>query len=344
VKQAFDWLKSWDPALFREFMGVLRTPDYLHQRQMMVAILTPVGSLAFSFELDAFFAKAYQKKPQLYRHYLHGDRGGPTPIKRHILLDVGVTHVLQRNLTFRTLAGRRVVLIGCGAIGGFIAPALVRLGAGVGQGGKFELYDSDTFQADNLGRHRLGYESLFENKAIALRRVMIDEFPHAAIEAIDTAFPIDRLTDGDLIINATGEEAFSESLNASHIESGRQPPIVHVWVKGNGECVQALWCDDQGGACFRCLRLSDEHRYREERFPVLKQTPERRFVGCHAFTPFAVGASMNAAALCMDMVADWLQGNVSPRFRSRATERADVRKVKNADISRLANCPACGSA
>jgi hypothetical protein len=343
VKQAFDWMKSWDPNLFKEFMSVLKTPEYLHQQQMMVAIKTPVGSLAFSFELDTFFAAAYQKKPQLYRHYLHGARGGPTPIKRHILIDVGVTHVLQRNLTFGTLVGRRVVLIGCGAIGGFIAPALVRLGAGVGHDGKLELYDSDNLQADNVGRHRLGYESLFENKAVALRRMLLTEFPHTRIEATDTTFQNVRLAEGDLIINATGEEALSESLNASHVLLAKQPPLLHVWVKGNGECVQALWCDDQRGACFRCLRLNDEHRYREERFPVLKQHPERKFVGCRAFTPFAIGASMNAAALCMDMVADWLQGNVSPRFRSRATERADVRKVKNADISRLANCPACGS-
>ena len=77
------------------------------------------------------------------------------------------------------------------------------------------------------------------------------------------------------------------------------------------------------------------------RFPLLKDEPVRAFVGCHAFTPYSTTMPTVAAALACDFVMDWLGGEVSPRFRTRVHEHAQVFKVKNQDIERLNGCPAC---
>ena len=201
-------------------------------------------------------------------------------------------------------------------------------------------------QPDNLGRHLLGYSGLFQNKAEALRAELMRQFPVSKIEAVNedvARFP--RLFGSDLVVDATGEEAVSEFLNGIRIERATKVPILHVWIKGNGECVQALWADRSGFGCFGCLRVTDAKVYRKERFPVLPDgaLPRRGRVGCHAFTPYAVSSPMAAAALATDVIIDWIKGDPSPRFRTRSVENAHLNQVKNQNIVPLKNCPACGN-
>lgn len=147
---------------------------------------------------------------------------------------------------------------------------------------------------------------------------------------------------GDLVIDATGEEAVSLSLNHWRLalpETGR-PPLLHVWIYGNGECTQALWVDSSKHACFRCLRRLD----RTPRFDLQLSLPARRVAGCQAFTPYAVSAPMAAAALATDLTIAWLQGDPKPRFRTRMLEGVSARTLKNQDVDPLAGCPACARA
>lgn len=51
----------------------------------------------------------------------------------------------------KNLAGKRILLSGCGAVGGFLAQQLAQIGAGA-PGGKLMLVDDDTLQGANLGR------------------------------------------------------------------------------------------------------------------------------------------------------------------------------------------------
>ena len=133
----------------------------------------------------------------------------------------------------------------------------------------------------------------------------------------------------------------SEAINANRRTNSRgdRVPVLHAWIVGNGECVQALWVDQKKYACFRCMRQNDPAR--SQRFPVVHHDPETRIVGCSAYTPYAVSAPMSASALAVDMVIDWLKGDVSPRFRTRYIEGADARVVKNQNVSPLEGCPGC---
>ncbi|WP_430997615.1 ThiF family adenylyltransferase, partial [Klebsiella pneumoniae] len=117
-----------------------------------------------------------------------------------------------RNLSFPSLKDKKIVLVGCGAIGGYLAEGLVRLGAGTGQG-ELLLIDPDELAPGNLGRHTLGMNSLRQAKVTALAARLGLEFPHAKVTPQHrfAAFPRDLV--GDLVINASGEEALSEAMN-----------------------------------------------------------------------------------------------------------------------------------
>lgn len=341
VSEMFGWLKSWDSKLYAALQARLAQPEYLTAGAALFLLETPVGTFGFQFKLDPIKCMAYRRKPRFYRQFLH--RSGTTqPVTRLSVMHIGTDYIHSRNLRHASLRDRRITLIGCGAIGGYVAQGLVKLGAGTGTG-RLTLIDSDLLTADNLGRHLLGFESLLRPKADALRAALQRQFPAAQIAAENRRANAAEDLDADIVINATGEETVGLMLNDrhQHLAPERRPPLVHVWVLGNGEAVQGLLVDRLKFACFRCLRQTDDAR--TNRFRVLRDSPETRVRGCRAFRPYAVSAPMAAAALCTDLVIGWLEGDPSPRFRTRLVEGADVQQVKNQDVAPLDTCPACRS-
>lgn len=256
--------------------------------------------------------------------------------------EFGSAYLHSRNLDTPSLAGKRVVQIGCGAIGGYLAQALAKMGAGA-CGGELKLVDPASLEAENVGRHWLGMSSIFLPKAIGVASELAEQFPESRF--VPEEGDIRRSSDpfkADLVIDATGIEAVSEVLNSMHCRgTRRRVPALYVWVAGNGAAVQGLWVDSPEHGCYRCLRVPKGARYREERFPVLNDAPRFRTAGCGHYLPYAVSAPMNAAALAIEFIVDWLAGDVSPRFRSALRIGADVRKQKNQNIPPVNACPAC---
>ncbi len=343
VKELFAYFKTWDPALNRELQVFLEhDKDYLGFKGLMLAIETPAGWLGVSFKFDELVRQGYRRKPAHFKNWLH-NAGGRTEITRIVVEDVSPKFVHSRNLMFRDLTDKKITLVGCGAIGGFLAKALSGMGAGRGRRGALMLHDPGTIGPENVGRHYLGMNSWGLPKAEAMADDLRRQFPGIVVESKVGAVSLNqKLLMTDLLIDATGKEAVSEMLNHYRLAANRTvPPFLFVSVRGNGEAVQALWTDDRRYACFRCLRRPPGPHYFQDRFKLLNASPIEGFKGCQAFTPYAVSAPMSAAALATDMVADWLKGNVSPRFRTRAMERADVNQVKNKDLEPIAGCPAC---
>ena len=339
IGEMFAWIKSWDGRAYARIQQVLGQRPYLAQPRVMFLLHSQAGWFGFDVALDATKRKAFRRKPTYMRQSLHG-RSSSRAIQRVAVQEIGPDFVHGRNLTYPSLKNRRITLIGCGAIGGYLAQALARLGAGTGTG-QLRLIDPDLLRAENLGRHWLGYDSLLMPKAEAVQRRLLQEFPGANVQAQPREARWHEDLQGDLVIDATGEEALSEALNFHRLQVGlaRRPPVLHVWVVGNGDCAQALWVDTPKFACYRCLRCNDPAR--TPRFPLLNHPVEQRNFGCHAFTPFAVSAPMMAAALACDLVTDWMRGDPSPRFRTRAIESTDTRKVKPQNLAPLRECPAC---
>jgi molybdopterin/thiamine biosynthesis adenylyltransferase len=343
VRELFVWLRSWDLKVSGQLQALLGTSDWQLQPRASFAIDTHTGWLGFGFDVDPVRAKAAKRKPGAYRQHLHG-RGGTLGLQRMWMYELGPEFVHSRNLSFKSLLGKSLAVVGCGAIGSHVAEGLLRLGAGLG-GGRLTLVDPERLEPENLGRHTLGYPSLFRPKATALRDELVRKFPLAEVVAHEAAAgDVRTLFKCHLVVDAAGEEALSEQLNARRLASGGGTPVLHTWIIGNGDGVQALWAQGDGHACYHCCLLkSTPNGERQERFRTLVDPPQRRFIGCKAFTPYAVGAPMAAAALALEVVADWLdRGDPSPRFRTRLAARSKSQQVKTQDVTRSTDCPACG--
>lgn len=254
-------------------------------------------------------------------------------------------HAMYRNLPGRpTLAGRLVVLVGCGAIGGQLARYLAQSGAGSG-GGRLMLLDTDVLSAGNLGRHWLGAEHVGNDKAAAVEAELKRLSPGVAVQAIrdDAMARLDLLCRADLVLDATGEEPLSRALNHEmQIRRPGGPAMIFAWLLGRGAAAQALFVPPlhDGRGCFACARPFGESS------PALRDgavaLPVPAACGEAEFMPYGVAGPAVAAGLAAAMALEWAGGEVRPSLRTVRIDHASTHDVPGQDVAAVLGCPDCG--
>lgn len=251
-------------------------------------------------------------------------------------------YVTQRNTPGRpTLVGKKIALVGCGTIGGFLAELLLKAGAGL-EAGELTLVDPDILFPQNIGRHRLGLNRALQNKAIGLKEELSSGAPTANIRALPVKAEEADLSPFDIIINATGEEALGHHLTRTFAQNGIFVPTMTIWVEGPGIAVRGLLRDKKEYACTRCLGDAQRvplHPAVNEAVPL-----ELAGHGCESlYVPFPATVSVQAACLAAEMVTEWAGGAPGPRLRTRVTRPEYTQAAPDLDAARQHTCPACDS-
>jgi len=99
----------------------------------------------------------------------------------------------------------RVVIVGCGGIGGIVAISLARSGLE-----HFVLYEFDTYQPSNMNRQIECFaDTLGENKAVAIRNALLQINPEIDVVLCDRALELEEIPEaiqqGDVIVPAADE-------------------------------------------------------------------------------------------------------------------------------------------
>jgi len=160
-------------------------------------------------------------------------------------LDAATSRMTGRDIAAN---GKKVVVVGCGAIGSEIAMTLVKAGVS-----RIVLIASETLGWENIRRHELGADSVGEAKAVALKARILRSFP--ATEKID-ALPSrlqkalrdkPNLLEGvDLVVSATGDWACDAFLDQSLAAMETAPPALYAWTEAFGLAAQAILIGEAG--------------------------------------------------------------------------------------------------
>lgn len=247
-------------------------------------------------------------------------------------------YMAERNQPGRkTLAGKRLVLVGCGTIGSYLADLLVKAGAGT-SGGSLELVDFDGLKPQNLGRHRLGFSGLFSNKAIALKRELDAMSPGAKIVASPGDAQEAELGEFDLLIDATGEESLGHWLARKY----RGAATLTVWIEGPGVAVRGVLKNSGNGGCFRCLCDAN----RDGLLQAVEGEMPRLLAGqgCEGlYVPFPATVSLQAAVLGAEMISSWVNNDDAPTLRTRVLDSRFQGATPDCSLMKQPGCPACSS-
>ena len=222
------------------------------------------------------------------------------------------------------LAAARIGLIGCGALGSFIANHLARAGVGY-----LRVVDKDYPELHNLHRHALCTEEdvrlrvpKAEAAAAHLRAANseIEVEPHVATAGVDT---LPELVSGlDLVVDGTDNFVTRFLINDCMVK--QEKPWVYGGVIGSSGMSMTIVPGD--GPCLRCL-------VRE--LPTREQSPTADVAGVLS-TVVAVIGSVEATE-AMKLVVD-------PAARNRRLLVVDTWDLTfdGLDVPRDPACPCCG--
>jgi molybdopterin/thiamine biosynthesis adenylyltransferase len=202
------------------------------------------------------------------------------------------------------LAQKRVVILGCGAIGSNVAARLAEAGLG-----KLRLVDDERLRPGNVVRHAASH-SVGDYKVRATRVQIALDAPWTDVEVKQKApwsaeLLRKLITDADLAIDATGMANFAELL--SRVARDADIPCVST----------ALY---RGGSVGRVRRQAGTgdvpltERTDERRFPLIPQgdEPVTIEIGCSALVNNASPISVAAiAATTAEVVIDFLRGELN---------------------------------
>lgn len=249
---------------------------------------------------------------------------------------------LQRNMQdeHNGLAGKNIVLVGCGAIGGVLADLLAKSGAGF-LGGSLQLIDTDVFSVGNIGRHVLGFGDLDIKKSQALTEDLRRRYPAINVSPLtENYLGVKGLSAASLVINATGDQALSHFMSEQWLE-GKMHDVLFAWITGTGCGVQAYLLSERGQACISCLDYSVPGGY----YSVMG--PEYIHKHKHApscgdwLVPYSAAAAVHAAALACDLAVAWARGSPAPTLRSITLDYTAGKVVPPESPTRRNDCTIC---
>lgn len=213
------------------------------------------------------------------------------------------------------LADKRVLVIGCGAVGGFLVFELARAGVL-----DLTLVDDDKLGAENTFRHVLGQRYWGKTKADAVKEELEAQLPYLRVRTINKTIEA-ALADGsvsldtfDLVVLAIGNPTVELMLNQRLQEIPDGPAGVFTWLEPLGIGGHALLTSNSSkGGCFECLftPLDDDAGELVNRaaFAAPRQLFGRALSGCGSLhTPYGSIDAVRTANLAVRLAIDALTG------------------------------------
>ena len=269
-------------------------------------------------------------------------------------------YLVRRGGAGPELTKKRVLLLGCGAVGGHLAFELARAGVLT-----LTLVDHDVLSAENSFRHVLGRRHWGMNKAEALKQELEAGLPYVQVRAVGTrveALLDDRSFDlhaYDLVVSALGNPTVELAVNERLHGLPDGPPVMFTWLEPLGIGGHALLTRNApASGCFECLytSLDDDGEALANRaaFAAAGQEFGRAVSGCGSlYTPYgsadAVRTANFAARLAVEALTRVETGNpllswkgdpaefcaagyrLSPRFEMADRERFSHRYTYASD-------------
>jgi molybdopterin/thiamine biosynthesis adenylyltransferase len=166
------------------------------------------------------------------------------------LFDVGV------------LSDAQVLIAGCGSGGSQVALQLAMAGVR-----KFDLFDNDLLEAENVIRHACGRRYIGQRKVDALTDVLLDRNPTIQIERHDTDIMActdlaEHVKRSSVVVLATDNEPTRFRLNQLCVENKTAFVVGRVFTRGIGGEVFSYRAGE--GGCLACLEgLLERTKYRD---------------------------------------------------------------------------------
>lgn len=208
----------------------------------------------------------------------------------------------------------RILMIGCGAVGGYVVSAFAQAGIT-----HLTLVDPDILQPENTFRHVLGDKALHKSKVAALKEEVESKYPYISIITHQKHIQ-DTIREGlidlssfDLAIFATGNHTVELYANRLLHQSADNPITVFTWLEPYGIGGHALLTRPSNPGCLQCLFTSatsiNTPLRNRAAFAAYGQSFGKDDLGCGSlYTPYSGLDAQKTAMLAVQLSLDALIG------------------------------------
>lgn len=213
-------------------------------------------------------------------------------------------YLISRGGIFTDIKGKKVLIVGCGSIGGYLTSELIKSGIS-----NLTLVDNDKLTAGNIYRHLLGLEYIGQYKTKAISKHIEKNIPFIKINTFEDK--IEDLIENymldfeefDLIISATGNHNMNRWINEYLEYNNITTPVVYLWNEVLGIGNHAAFIDNRNKGCFECLIGEDENGiYDRTSYCERGQIFTKKYNGCTStFLPFGSVHSLKTVSLGVEL-------------------------------------------
>ncbi|HID9277408.1 TPA: ThiF family adenylyltransferase, partial [Enterobacter kobei] len=227
--------------------------------------------------------------------------------------------LMPRSGANQSLLGKKVMLVGCGSVGGEVADKLAASGVG-----HIHLCDPDSLSLNNLYRHILPPAFVSCPKTVALWLNLNSKYPWLEITGDMTKLLALRdrktLSSFDLIIIAIGSPTQERMFHDYLIKEKIKVPVINTWVEGYGVGGHSVLDIPGTPGCLRCAYVDPENFSRglssNLNFLATNQDLTRNHAGCgDAFLPYSYTSSTLTALITVDLAVKYLSHRVNVSSR-----------------------------
>lgn len=214
------------------------------------------------------------------------------------------------------LNNKKILLIGCGSIGGYITDLLVKAGAN-----RIMLVDNDKLNEENVFRHILGMQYTSMYKSVALAEFYKQNIPGVKIDThvstIQDAIEEEEicLETYDIVISAIGNHNVNLWLNKYVYKNKIDIPVYYAWNEVYGIGNHAAYIARKNTGCYRCFFARDEFSgelFDRNAFCERGQAVVNSDARCgSSYIPYDVAVSEKTAIMCVSLIMKTERGEVT---------------------------------
>ena len=220
--------------------------------------------------------------------------------------------------TANPLAGKKILLLGCGSVGGYVGSFLAKAGCN-----DLTLIDDQMLHEENIFRHVLSMGFIGQYKSVAMSQFLKSDVP--GIDARSTEGKIEDLVlegsidfrEYDIIISATGNHIVNRWINRFILEESINIPVIYGWNEPLDIGCHAAIIDYSIGGNYESLFSRDENGILFDRSAYCSPYQEitRSVYGCgSSFIPYGTEVSIQTAIMTIDLVKRLVSGEINNSF------------------------------
>lgn len=295
----------------RQFKRFLDKKVKHYVRYILLVYSANVGDILFGFRVE-FNNSRYSKI----------ENSQTCKVENVFIERIDHQYLTMRGGATSELKDKRVLLLGCGSVGGYIANNLCQAGVM-----NVDILDNDIFQPENVHRHWLAFDSIspkqYRYKADLVKEKLELQYPYADIDSLNYLdrsvqsyiSDVNRLGHYDLIISALGEPTINLEINRILKHNNLNTPFICCFNEPYGVGGHVLAINIEKSSCLQCLYTdaisSDLVQFRGS-FVAPEQNFKKNISGCSgAFVPYSCLDSQQTALIATRQSIDILKGSLT---------------------------------